>query len=376
MQENLRKMNPTRFSDLVLLYAMYRPGPMDNIHEMLDRKKENEKITCPIPHMEKYLWESYGMVVYQEQVMLLSQLIAGFSGSESDALRKAISRRKKDVLSEIKPKFMEGGIRNRYEKEKLERIWKEWEDRGSYFYMKAHAVCFTWLAYQMAYLKAHFPKEFGAMRKQVGLGSDIHEYDVVILEEDLFKDNNSRADSLVRMQQRKEILNDKMLAHQEDILPDIIAFNDALTSALREMYDRAHRIWDSIKDNKSLGDEVDLTAKCFLSHDYPERHPVQGEDRQELWDALCDTERNNLYENGVTFPLSLPRDNDKTFEHFIGMDCSPSNWNKGLDPKLTKDLHLTSAFHHLFDHTKFAITDFIYVRKFETEINIEINKTV
>lgn len=179
MQVNLRKMNPTRFSDLVLLYAMYRPGPMDYIPEMLDRKNENEKITYPIPYMEKYLQESYGLVVYQEQLMLLSQMIAGFSGSESDTLRKAIGKKMKESLSVIKPKFMEGGIRNGYEKETLECIWKEWEDIGLYAFMKAHAVCYTWLAYQMAYLKVHFPKEFGAMRKQVGLGSDIHEYDVV-----------------------------------------------------------------------------------------------------------------------------------------------------------------------------------------------------
>jgi len=163
MQVNLRKMNPTRFSDLVLLYAMYRPGPMDYIPEMLDRKNENEKITYPIPHMEKYLQESYGMVVYQEQLMLLSQLIAVFNKSESNILRKAISKCKKEALSEIKPQFMEGGVRNGYEEETLERIWTEWEDRGLYFFMKAHAVCYTWLAYQMAYLKVHFPEEFNAV---------------------------------------------------------------------------------------------------------------------------------------------------------------------------------------------------------------------
>ena len=180
MQIYLREMYPIRFSDLVLLYAMYRPGPMDYIPEMLNRKKKNKKIIYPVPHMEMYLRESYGLVVYQEQLMLLSQLIAEFSGSESDALRKAIGKRMKENISVIKPKFMEGGVRNGYEKETLERIWTEWEDIGLYAFMKAHAVCYTWLAYQMAYLKVHFPKEFRAMRKQVGLGSDIHEYDVVI----------------------------------------------------------------------------------------------------------------------------------------------------------------------------------------------------
>ena len=210
---------------------------------------------------------------------------------------------------------------------------------------------------------------------------DIHDYDIQCVEDEIisvFYDFRRRdyrhCDCLLEL--RRNIINNRVLEHQEDIIPDIIAFNDALTDALREMYDRAHRIWDSIKDDKSLGDEVELTAKCFLSYNYPELHPIQSEDRQELWDALCDTGWNRLYDDGVTFDLRLPQNIDDTFDHFIGMDCPPPNWNEGLDQELTKDLHLTSAFHHLFDHTKFAITDFIYVRKFETEINIEIDKTV
>ena len=108
----------------------------------------------------------------------------------------------------------------------------------------------------------------------------------------------------------------------------------------------------------------------------PELHPVQGDDRQDLWNAICDSGWNRLYEEGVTLPtLTLPG-SDVFFEHFIGMDCPPPNWNEGLDQELTKDLHLNSAFHHLFDHMEFAITDFIYVRKFETEIHIEIDKSL
>ena len=209
---------------------------------------------------------------------------------------------------------------------------------------------------------------------------DIHDYDIKCVEDEILwkyddpRNNYSNCGCLLSL--RKDMINKRVLEHQEEILPDIIAFNDALTDALREMYDRAHRIWDSIKDDKSLGDEVELTAKCFLSYNYPELHPVQGEDRQELWDALCDGDWNVLYDDGVTFELRLPQNIDDTFDHFIGMDCPPPNWNEGLDQILTKDLHLTSAFHNLFDHTKFAITDFIYVRKFETEIKIEIDKTV
>ena len=175
---------------------------------------------------------------------------------------------------------------------------------------------------------------------------------------------------------RKDMINKRVLAHQEEILPDIIAFNDALRDALKEMYDRAHCIWDSIKEN-AWGDDVEVTAKCFLSYDYPGLHPLQGEERGELWGAICDSGWNPLYDDGVTLPtLTLPRDINEDFDTFIGVDCPPPNWNEGLDRELTKDLHLHSAFHNLFDHMNFSITDFIYVRKFETEINIEINKMV
>ena len=209
---------------------------------------------------------------------------------------------------------------------------------------------------------------------------DIHDYDIQCIEQEILwkyedtRHDYSDCDCLLSL--RKDMINKRVLAHQEEILPDIIAFNDALIEALFEMYDRAHRIWDFIKDNKDFGEEPEVTAKCFLSYDYPRLHPIQGEDRQKLWYALCDDEWNCLYADGVTLPtLKLSGFND-SFDSLIGMDCPPSNWNEGLDQKLTRDLHLTSAFHHLFDHTKFAITDFIYVRKFETEINIEIDKTV
>lgn len=176
---------------------------------------------------------------------------------------------------------------------------------------------------------------------------------------------------------RKDLINSHVLARQEEILPDIIAFNDALRNALKEMYDRAHRIWTEIKDKDSFGDNIELRAKCFLGYDYPELHPVQGDDRQDLWDAICDSGWNPLYEDGVTIStLMLSWDSDDSFDSLTGMDCPPPNWNEGLDQELTKDLHLISPLHHLFDHTKFAITDFIYVRKFETEINIEIDRKI
>lgn len=174
---------------------------------------------------------------------------------------------------------------------------------------------------------------------------------------------------------RRSIINKKVLAHQKDILPDIIAFNDALREALCEMYDRAHRVWKKVIEvmDETDGEEMELTTKLYFDYTYPELHPLQGEDRQDLWDALCDGDLNPMYADGVSvLTLTLPRDEDDSFDSFIGMDCPPPNWNEGLDQELTKDLHLINQFHTLFQHMNFALTDFIYVRKFKTEINIEI----
>lgn len=211
---------------------------------------------------------------------------------------------------------------------------------------------------------------------------DIHDTEIQLIEDRILLTYNDRRmiypDCDCLLDWRKSLINKKALARQEDILPDIIAFNDALRDALKEMYDRALHIWDTVKANKTFGDEITLTAKCFLSYKYPELHPLQGEDRQELWDAICDPDWNIMYDKGASMMLlSLPMLKQYNFDFFIGQaDSPPLNWNFGLDPELTKDLHFTSAFHHLFDHTKFAITDFIYVRKFETEIDIEIGKQI
>lgn len=163
---------------------------------------------------------------------------------------------------------------------------------------------------------------------------------------------------------RNRLLNDQALTHesQEELLPHIIAFNDALRDALKHMYDRAHELY---RQMSATG--IELTAKCYLAYKYPALHPYQGEDRQDLFDAICDSGWNPLYEDGVSFPLELPRDLDQSFDSFIGMDCTPFNWNEGLDSELTKDLHINRAFHNLFDHTKFALTDFIFCRDFVFE---------
>ena len=198
----------------------------------------------------------------------------------------------------------------------------------------------------------------------------------IILKYNDYRSYNSDNDVLLSL--RKGIINKQVLANQKELLPEIIAFNDTLREALREMYDRAHRIWDKMINiiDEGDGEEMELTAKIYLDTDYPALHPIQGDDRQDLWYALCDDDLNPMYADGISvLTLTFPRDDSQTFDYFIGMDCPPPNWNEGLDPELTKGLHLISQFHNLFQHMLFAITDFIYVREFRTEINIEITKS-
>ncbi len=137
------------------------------------------------------------------------------------------------------------------------------------------------------------------------------------------------------------------------------------------MYDRAHELY---RQMSAIQPDIMLTAKCYLAYDYPALHPYQKEDRQELFNAICDFGWNSLYADGVTFALELPRDIDMPFDTIRGMDCTPFNWNEGLDPELTKDLHINRAFHNLFDHTKFALTDFIFCRDFVFEYSTIIQE--
>ena len=160
MQKYLQKLHPTCFEDLVILNCMYRPGPMEYIATLIRQKHSKKAVKYMIPCSEKYLHNTYGIIVYQEQIMMLSQLIANFDRSESDLLRKALGKRKMDVLSVLKPRFIEGGIKNGHKKNALEKVWNEMEAKGMYAFQKSHAVCYTWLAYQMAYLKANYPEEF------------------------------------------------------------------------------------------------------------------------------------------------------------------------------------------------------------------------
>ena len=162
MQKHLRDLHPTVFEDLIAMNALYRPGPMDYIPSFIARKNGREEIKYDIPCMEKYLKDTYGITVYQEQVMLLSRQLADFTRGESDALRKAMGKKKKDLVDAMKPKFIEGGKKNGHDPAILEKIWGDWEKFASYAFNKSHAACYSWVAYQTAYLKANYPAEYMA----------------------------------------------------------------------------------------------------------------------------------------------------------------------------------------------------------------------
>ncbi len=162
MQKYLRELHPTVFEDLIAMNALYRPGPMDYIPSFIARKNGREEIKYDIPCMEKYLKDTYGITVYQEQVMLLSRQLADFTRGESDALRKAMGKKKKAIVDEMKPKFINGGKKNGHDPKVLDKIWSDWEKFASYAFNKSHAACYSWVAYQTAYLKANYPAEYMA----------------------------------------------------------------------------------------------------------------------------------------------------------------------------------------------------------------------
>ena len=162
MQKYLRDLKPTVFEDLIAMNALYRPGPLEYIPSFVRRKNGTEEIKYDIPEMEEFLKETYGITVYQEQVMQLSQKLANFSKGDADTLRKAMGKKIFSLLEKLKPKFISGGITNGYEQEILEKIWKDWEAFASYAFNKSHSTCYALIAYQTAYLKAHYPSEYMA----------------------------------------------------------------------------------------------------------------------------------------------------------------------------------------------------------------------
>ncbi|MFT6715774.1 MAG: DNA polymerase-3 subunit alpha [Saprospiraceae bacterium] len=162
MQKHLKALKPTVFGDLIAMNALYRPGPIEYIPSFIDRKHGDEEITYDLEGMEEYLGETYGITVYQEQVMLLSQKLAGFTKGQADTLRKAMGKKILSMLEEMRPKFLAGGIERGHDEKVLEKVWKDWEAFASYAFNKSHSTCYAWIAYQTAYLKAHYPAEYMA----------------------------------------------------------------------------------------------------------------------------------------------------------------------------------------------------------------------
>ncbi len=162
MQKHMRSLKPTVFADLIAMNALYRPGPMEYIPSFIKRKHGDEEVVYDLPEMEEYLSETYGITVYQEQVMLLSQKLANFTKGEADVLRKAMGKKQKAVLDKMKPQFVEQAKENGHPEEVLEKIWKDWEAFAAYAFNKSHSTCYAWIAYQTAFLKAHYPAEYMA----------------------------------------------------------------------------------------------------------------------------------------------------------------------------------------------------------------------
>ena len=175
MQKYLRELQPSTFEDLIAMNALYRPGPMDYIPDFIDRKQGRKPVEYDIPCMETYLKDTYGITVYQEQVMLLSRQLADFTRGESDTLRKAMGKKLIDKLNHMYPKFIEGGKKNGHDPKVLEKIWADWTKFASYAFNKSHATCYSWVAYQTAYLKANFPAHYMAavMSRSLANISDI-----------------------------------------------------------------------------------------------------------------------------------------------------------------------------------------------------------
>ncbi len=162
MQKYMKELKPNAFEDLIAMNALYRPGPLEYIPNFIARKHGREPITYDLPEMEEFLQDTYGITVYQEQVMLLSQKLAGFSKGQADMLRKGMGKKKKHIIDELYPKFIEGGQQNGHPKEVLDKVWKDWEAFASYAFNKSHSTCYAFVAFQTAYLKAHYPAEFMA----------------------------------------------------------------------------------------------------------------------------------------------------------------------------------------------------------------------
>lgn len=251
MKEWLIKLHPERFEDLIAMNALYRPGPMDYIPDFVAGKNDPSKIHYDLPDMEEYLKETYGVTVYQEQVMRLSQKLAGFSKGKADKLRKAMGKKQKDVLDSLKGSFMKGATANGYPQETLEKIWKDWEAFAKYAFNKSHATCYAWVSYQTAWLKAHYPSEFQAsnltqnisnMEEMKEIMADCRKAGIKVLSPDV---NESDAQFSVNRQGDVRFGLGGLKGFGENVVNAIIAEREA-NGSFKDLFDFVERMGNAV----------------------------------------------------------------------------------------------------------------------------------
>ena len=247
MMEWLQKLHPERFEDLIAMNALYRPGPMDYIPSFVARKRGEEPITYDLPAMEEFLKETYGVTVYQEQVMLISQKVAGFSKGKADKLRKAMGKKKIDILQSLYNDFIEGGKKNGHPEDVLKKIWKDWEKFASYAFNKSHATCYAWVSYQTGWLKAHYPSEFQAanlsmnknnMAEIQAIMADCKKHRIKVLNPDV---NESESNFTVNKNGDIRFGMGGMKGFGANIVDAIVAERDA-NGSFKDIYDFCERM--------------------------------------------------------------------------------------------------------------------------------------
>ena len=251
MKEWLIKLHPERFEDLIAMNALYRPGPMDYIPDFVAGKNDPSKIHYDLPDMEEYLKETYGVTVYHEQVMRLSQKLAGFSKGKADKLRKAMGKKQKDVLDSLKGAFMKGATANGYPQDILEKIWKDWEAFAKYAFNKSHATCYAWVSYQTAWLKAHYPSEFQAsnltqnisnMEEMKEIMADCRKAGIKVLSPDV---NESDAQFSVNRQGDVRFGLGGLKGFGENVVNAIIAEREA-NGSFKDLFDFMERMGNAV----------------------------------------------------------------------------------------------------------------------------------
>ena len=269
MKTWLQRLRPERFEDLIAMNALYRPGPMDYIPAFVARKLGEEKIEYDLPEMEEYLQDTYGVTVYQEQVMLLSQRLAGFTKGEADKLRKAMGKKQIDILNSLKDKFMAGGAANGHPEKVLDKIWKDWEKFAQYAFNKSHATCYAWVSYQTGYLKAHYPSEFFAsclncaksMEEIIKIMDDAKGHGINVLSPDI---NESAAHFTVNKDGNVRFALGSIKGFGSNVVDAIIAERDE-NGLYTDVYDFVERTSGSV-NRKSFESLVNAGALDSFGH--------------------------------------------------------------------------------------------------------------